>query len=81
MPFQKLCDQCHCCVLQDLEEAIDRGRGQHRPTKSMRGKWVAIKLDTKYVDTIRVRRKRNLNQRRMVFMNSKILQHREDKFI
>ena len=60
---------------------MDRGRGQCRPTKSTRGKWVDIELDTKSVDTIKVRRQRNLNQRRMVFMNLQMLQHRRDKVI
>jgi hypothetical protein len=60
---------------------MDRGRGRHRPTKSMRGKWVAIESDTKSTDTIKVRRQSNLNQRRMVFMNSQMLQHRRDKVI
>ena len=36
---------------------------------------------TKPADTIEVRRERNLNQRRKVFMNSQMLQHRGDKVI
>ena len=34
-----------------------------------------------YVDTIKVRGKNNLNQRRKVFMNSQMLQNRGDKVI
>ena len=60
---------------------MDRGRGRHRPIKSTRGKWAAIESYTKSVDTIKVRRQRNINQRRMLFMNSQMLQHRRDKVI
>ena len=76
-----LCDYCHCCVLQDLEEAMDRGCGWHRTTKSQGGKWVAIYSDIESANTIKLRRQSNLNQRRMVFMNSQMLQHRRDKVI
>ena len=48
---------------------MDRGRGQHRPTKSHRGKWVAIDSDTKSTDTIKVIRQSNHNQMRKAFMN------------
>ena len=47
--------------LIDPKKAMDRGRGQHKPTKSQRGKWVAIDLDTKSVDTIKVIRQSNCN--------------------
>ena len=60
---------------------MERGRGRRRPTKSQRGKWVEEDMTTKYADTIKVRIKINLNQRRKVFMNSQMLQHRRDKVI
>ena len=60
---------------------MDRGHGQRRPTKSTRGKWVAIESDTESADTIKVRIQINLNQRSVVFMNIQILQHRRDKVI
>ena len=75
-----LCDYCHCCVLQDPEEAIERGCGQRRTTKLKRGKWVAIDSYIKYVETIKVRRQNNINQMRRLFI-SQMLQHREDKVL
>jgi hypothetical protein len=36
-------------------------------------------MTTKSANTIKVRIKSNLNQRRKVFMNSQMLQHRRDK--
>jgi hypothetical protein len=42
---------------------------------------VAIESNIEYEDTIKVRRQSNLNQSRMVFINSQILQHRRDKVI
>jgi hypothetical protein len=60
---------------------MERGRGRRRPTKSQRGKWVEEDMTTKSADTIKVRIKSNLNQRRKVFMNSQMLQHRRDKVI
>jgi hypothetical protein len=47
----------------------------------MRGKWVAIESNTESADTVNIRIQRNLNQRRMVFMNSQMIQHRRDKVI
>lgn len=58
---------------------MERGCGRRRPTKSQRGKWVDKNVTMKSADTIKVRIKINLNQRRKVFMNSQILQHRRDK--
>ena len=55
--------------LIDPKKAMDRGRGRHRPTKSQRGKWVAIDSDTKSVDTIKLIRQSNRNQMRKMFMN------------
>jgi hypothetical protein len=60
---------------------MERGRGRRRTTKSQRGKWVEEDMTTKSADTIKVRRQSNLNQRRKVFMNSQMLQHRGDKVI
>ena len=60
---------------------MGRGHGKCRPTKSTRGKWVDVESNTESADTIKVRRQRKLNQRRMVFMNSQMLQHRRDKVI
>ena len=60
---------------------MERGCGWRRPTKSQRGKWVEEDMTTKSADTIKVRIKSNLNQRRKVFMNSQMLQHRRDKVI
>jgi hypothetical protein len=57
------------------------GRGRHRTTKSLRGKWLEEDMTTEYTDTLKVRRQINLIQRRKVFMNSQMLQHRGDKFI
>ena len=42
---------------------------------------MAIDSDIEFVDTIKIRIQSNANQRRKVFMNSKILQHREDKVL
>ena len=58
---------------------MDIGHGRHRTTKSTRGKCVEIDMKMEFVETIKVRIQTNLNQRRNVFMNSKILQHRGDK--
>lgn len=55
--------------LIDPKKALDRGRGWHRPTKSQRGKWVAMDSDTKSVDTINVIRQSNRSQMRKAFMN------------
>ena len=55
--------------LIDPKKAMDRGPGWHRPTKSQRGKWVAIDLDTESIDTIKVIRQSNRNQMRKAFMN------------
>ena len=60
---------------------MDRRHGQRRTTKSSRGKWVEIDMTMEYADKIKVSRQRNLNQRRKVFMNSQMLQHRGDKVI
>ena len=60
---------------------MERVHGRHRTTKSKRGKWVEEDMTTESVDTIKVRRQINLNQRSMVFMNSQMLQHRRDKVI
>ena len=59
---------------------MERGRGGRRTTKSQRGKWVEEDMTMKSVDTIKVRMKGNINQRRNVFMNSQMLHHRRDKF-
>ena len=40
-----------------------------------------IDMTMKYVETIKVRRQINLNQRRKVFMNSQMIQHRGDRVI
>ena len=48
---------------------MDKGHGRRRTTKSQRGKWVAIDLDTESVDTIKVIRQSNRNQMRKAFMN------------
>jgi hypothetical protein len=58
---------------------MERGCGRSRPTKSHRGKWVEEDMTTKSAGTIKVRIKSNLNQRRKVFMNSQMIQHRRDK--
>ena len=50
--------------LIDPTKEMDRGGGWHIPTKSQRGKWVAIDLDT-----IKVIRQSNHNQMRKAFMN------------
>ena len=55
--------------LIDPKKAMDRGRGRHMPTKSQRGKWVAIDSDTESADTIKVIRRRNHNKMRKAFMN------------
>ena len=55
--------------LIDPKKAMDRGRGRHRPTKSQRGKWVAIYLDIESTDTIKVIRQSNKNQMKKAFMN------------
>ena len=60
---------------------MDKGHGWCKTTKSTRGKWVEIDMTKESVDTIKVRRQRNLNQRRKVFMNSQMLQHSGDKII
>ena len=60
---------------------MERGCGPRRPTKSQRGKWVDENVTMTSADTIKVRIKSNLNQRRKVFMNSQMLQHRRDKVI
>ena len=60
---------------------MERGCGQRRTNKSQRGKWVEEDMTMKCVDTEKVRIKINLNQRRKVFMNSQMLQHRGYKVI
>jgi hypothetical protein len=55
--------------LIDPKKVMDRGHGWHIPTKSQRGKWVAIDSDTESADTIKVIRQRNHNQMRKAFMN------------
>ena len=60
---------------------MNRGCGQHRTTKLQRGNWVAIDSNIEFAYTIKGRRQRNINQRRKVFMNSPMLQHREDKVL
>jgi hypothetical protein len=58
---------------------MERGHGRHRPTKSQKGKWVEEDIANKSADTLKVIIKSNFNQRRMVFMNLQMLQHRRDK--
>lgn len=60
---------------------MDKGHGRRRTIKTRRGKWVAIDSNTKFVDTIKVRRQSNHNQTRKAFMNSQMLQHIEDKVL
>ena len=55
--------------LIDPKKAMAKGRGWHRPTKSKRGKWVAIDSDTEPADTIKVIRQSNCNQMRKAFMD------------
>ena len=55
--------------LIDPKKAMDRGRGRHRPTKSQRGKWVAIDSYTESTEKIKVIRQSNRNQMRKAFMN------------
>ena len=55
--------------LIDPKKAMDRGQGRHRPTKSQRGKWVAIDSDTESADIVKVIRQSNRNQMRKAFMN------------
>ena len=42
---------------------------------------MAIDSDTKYGDSIKVIRQSNQNQMRKAFMNSQMLQHKEDKVL
>ena len=60
---------------------MESGHRWCRTTKSQRIKWVDEDMTMESADTIKVRRQRNLNQRREVFMNSQMLQHRGDKVI
>jgi len=60
---------------------MERGHGWHRTTKLQRGKWAEEDMTIESTDTIKVRIQRNLNQRRMVFMNSQMLQYKRDKVI
>ena len=58
---------------------MDNGHGRHRTTKLQRGKWVEEDMAMESIDIIKIRIKRNLNQRMKVFMNSQMLQHRGEQ--
>ena len=58
---------------------MDRGRGQCIPTKSMRGKWVAIELDMEYAYTIKVKRQSNPTKGRLCLWIQKCYNIKEIK--